>query len=202
MADDVDWESLHARIARARVQTRALLEPDAAAERRILDERARRLARPKDAPSARERLEFALFSVGGEEYAIEAQYVSRVAPLPAFEPIPSLALPFLGVINHLGQPLPLIDIRALLASGPLERGSEVSPPSFLLVLGSARDELGVAIAAGEEVCLLPLAEIQSERLPDGLRAVPFVRGLYQGRRLVLSGRALLEDPRLTLGEAS
>jgi len=56
--------------------------------------------------------------------------------------------------------------------------------------------------AGEEVCLLPLAEIQSERLPDGLRAVPFVRGLYQGRRLVLSGRALLEDPRLTLGEAS
>jgi chemotaxis signal transduction protein len=202
MVDDVDWESLHARIARARVQTRALLEPDAAAERRILDERARRLARPKDAPSTQERLELALFSVGAEEYAIETQYVSRVVALPPVEPIPSVALPFLGVINYLGQPLPLIDIRALLASAPQARGSDDPPLAFLLVLGSGRDELGVAIAAGEQVSLLPLAEIQSERLPDGLRAVSFVRGLYQGRRLVLSGGALLEDPRLTLGEAS
>lgn len=202
MADDVDWVSLHARIALARAQTRALLEPDAAAERRILDERARRLARPKDAPSVQGRLELALFSVGGEEYAIETEYVSRVAALPPFEPIPSLALPFLGVINHLGQPLPLIDLRALFPSAPQAGGADDPPLAFLLVLGSGRDELGVAIAAGEEVKLLPVAEIQSERLPDGLRAVPFVRGLYQGRRLVLSGRALLEDPRLTLGEAS
>jgi purine-binding chemotaxis protein CheW len=195
-AGDVDWESLHARIARARAQTQALLEPDAAAKRRILDERARRLARPLQLPSEQEQLECALFSVAGEHYAIETRYVTRITPLPAFEPIPWLPLPFLGVINHHGQPLPLIELRALLGAPTLDASL-----SFLLVLGASKDELGVAISAAEAVAMLPLADVDAGSLPESLRGVPFVRGLYQGGRLLLAGGALLEERRLTVTEA-
>ncbi len=198
MADvgDVDWDSLHERIALAKAATLALLEPDADAERRILDERARRLARPLELPTQLLQLEYVLFSVAGEHYAIEAKYVTRITPLPAFEPIPWLPLPFLGVINHHGQPLPLIELRALLGAP-----TTGDPLNFLLVLGASKDELGVAISTAEAITLLPLADVDASCLPESLRGVPFVRGLYQGVRLVLAGSALLEEQRLTLTEA-
>jgi chemotaxis signal transduction protein len=196
-AHGVDWGALHARIARATAETYARLHPSEADERRILDERARKLALRIQAPSEVDRLELALFSTGRDSYAIETQYVSRINPLPRFEPLPFAPAPFLGVVNHHGQPLPLVDLRALFGDV-----SEAAPLSLLLVLGGASDELGVAISMAETVTFLALSELESERLPDSLRGQAAVRGLYQGRRVVFSGKALLEDPRLSLAEAA
>jgi chemotaxis signal transduction protein len=193
--DETDWASLHARIARASATTHALLYPDAAAQRRILDERARRLATPPPRRADLERSEFALFGVGRERYAIETSYVRRIAAFSFFEAIPWTPLPFLGVMNHQGAPLPLVDLRALVASS-----TEPTDFALLLVLGEERDELGLAISVAEEVTAFTRAEWVTEHLPEHLRGLAFVQGIYQTRRVVLAGEALLRDPRLVLGD--
>lgn len=192
---DRDWAERHARIARASASTQAFLEPDEAAERRILDERARRLAKPLAEPSDFARIELAFFGVGRERFAIEASFVRRIGPLPAFEPIPWTSLPFLGVLNHHGNPLPVIDVRALLAAP-----RDDTTLSLLLVLGDGRDELGVAISAAEAVAAISLAQVEKEHLPESLRELAFIHGVYLGERVVLAGKALLEEPRLVVGE--
>jgi chemotaxis signal transduction protein len=193
--DATDWASLHARIARASANTHALLSPDAASERRILDERARRLAAPPPRRADLERTEFALFTVGRERYAIETRYVRRIAAFSVFEAIPWTTLPFLGVQNHQGAPLPVVDLRALLASSTVP-----AELALLLVLGEQRDELGLAISVAEEVTAFRSAECVTEHLPESLRDIAFVQGIHQTRRVVLAGEALLRDPRLVLGD--
>jgi chemotaxis signal transduction protein len=193
---DVDWSSLHARIARARAATLALLDPDEAEQRRILDDRARRLARPQEERSSVARQEFAFFRVGPEQFAIETKYVRRIGALSAFEPIPGAPSLFLGVINHHGDPLPLVDIRRLLAGARASSPRDDAKLSLLLVLGEVRDEVGLAISSAEDVTTLPLADVEGEHLPESLRDFAFIRGVHLGRRLVLAGEALLQDPRL------
>ena len=159
--------------------------------RRIMDERARELARPLAlaADSSSSTLELALFSAGGEDLAIETRFVIKVAPLPPVEPIPWSPPLYLGVVNYQGVVLPVVALHKLLASAPKE-----STNAQMLVLGNALPELAVAVDSAEGVTLASPAAIAAAAALPG--EDPLVRGILGGRRIVLRGDALLGDSRL------
>jgi len=166
-----------------------LLEPDADTARRLMDERAKQLARPlARAVSRGESLDLACFSAGGEELAIETRYVIKVASLPAIEPIRWLSSVFLGVLNHQGSVLPVVDVHALLSGAASSERHEQ-----MLVLGDGQPEFAIVITSAEEVIRIDAEEIAA---PDAIEQASFVRGILAGRRLVLRGDALMRDPRL------
>ena len=188
-APGVDWSDAHGRLARAGEAIARLLEPDADTARRLMDERAKQLARPlARAVSRGESLDLACFSAGGEELAIETRYVIKVASLPAIEPIPWLSSVFLGVLNHQGSVLPVVDVHALLSGAASSERHEQ-----MLVLGDGQPEFVIVITSAEEVIRIDVEEIAA---PDAIEQASFVRGILAGRRLVLRGDALMRDPRL------
>jgi len=159
--------------------------------RRIMDERARLLARPLVLAheTRADAVELACFSVGGEDLAIETRFVIKVAPLPPLEPIPWSPPLYLGVVNYQGVVLPVVALRRMLATAPKE-----STPEKMLVLGTGLPELAIAVDAAEGVVLASADAIAAATaLPAG---DPLVRGILGGRRVVLRGDALLSDSRL------
>lgn len=166
-------------------------EDDAVAGRRIMDARARALARPLAlvADTTANTLELALFTVGGEDLAIETRFVIRVVPLPPVEPIPWALALYLGVVNYQGVVLPVVSLQHLLASAPKE-----STNAQMLVLGSASPELAVAVDSAEGVRLTSREAIAAATALPG--EDPLVQGILEGRRVVLDGAALLADSRM------
>ena len=81
---------------------------------RILKKRAEALARPLEArPTFAESVELVVFSLAGERYAVDTAHVQDVVPLPEITPLPCTPSFVLGVVNHRGRILPVLDFRRL-----------------------------------------------------------------------------------------
>ncbi len=191
---DLDWRELHARLSRATETTARQLEPEEDEVRRILDARARELARRITAPTiSATDIELAFFSVGDEQFAIEVCHVLEIATLPETEVVPWVPPVFRGVANHRGEVLPIVDLSALVTGKP-----QPAQGKLMIVLGSGRPEIALSIDAAEEVTVVSLDAIRHDVLPDKLASIPFVRGILLGHRLIVDGDALLRDPRLCI----
>jgi purine-binding chemotaxis protein CheW len=148
--------------------------------RRILEERARALARRPEEPPAEEGIEVVRFAAGGERYALEARLVAAVFRLGELTPLPGAPAPVAGVTAWRGELLTLHDLR---------------PP------GTARPAAGLRVVAmGDPDPLLGFladeVEHVSTLLPAGLGpppeagAVP-LRGVTEDAVLVVDGEALM-----------
>lgn len=81
---------------------------------RILKKRAEALARPlQERPTIAEPLELLVFSLAGERYAVDTAHVQDVVPLREITPLPCTPSFVLGVVNHRGRVLPVLDFRRL-----------------------------------------------------------------------------------------
>ena len=81
---------------------------------RILKKRAEALARPlQKRQMLAEPLEILVFSLAGERYAVDTAHVEDVVPLPEITPLPCTPSFVLGVVNHRGRILPVLDFRRL-----------------------------------------------------------------------------------------
>ena len=166
--------------------------------REVLEERARQLARvPEEPARAGEVLELVGFVLAGERYAIESRFVREVARLTRFTPVPGTPDFVLGVTNLRGEILALFDLRHLL--GIVTEG--VTDLGRIVVLGEHRREFGLLADAASEILYVAGASLAQTETAWG-RA--YLQGVTQDGVIVLSGEALLRDPRLTLdaGEAS
>ncbi len=189
---DIDWDALRARIAAADLATANLLSPTDAEHDRVLEDRARRIARKIEA-APEDEIELAFFRAAGESFAIDSLGVSSVLASAQVEPVPRTPPVFRGVAAHRGDVLPVIDLGALLTGARSFVGDRL-----VLVLGFERAEIGIAIDEAERVGRVPLAAIARESLPSSLQNFAFVRGVHDGHRVVVDARALLLDPRTTL----
>jgi purine-binding chemotaxis protein CheW len=163
--------------------------------RRILEERARLLARPPPVEvRAADRLELLVFSLSGETYALETRSVREVARFADFTTVPGASPFLLGVTNLRGEILPVFDLRRLAGIAP----KGLTDLSRLLVLGQDRKELGLLADDVREVKRMRREEILDP--PEELAAIG--RGLLLGvtkeAEIVLDGEGLLRDPRLFL----
>lgn len=155
------------------------LTPEAA--RRVLEERARRLARVEEAPDAGEELEAVTLRLAGETYALEARWLLSVAGLERPARLPGGDPSLYGVMGWRGGLLLLRDLRPLLG---LRADAEVES---VLVLGRGGEAFGVVVEAPGAFVRIPLRGLS----PTAGGERDYVRGVTPDATVVLDAVALL-----------
>ena len=97
------------------------LDPAVAA---VLQERARRLARPPQPPEPEDTIELIEFTLGTETYGLEAARVRELFRLGAHSSLPGAEPPIGGVAAHRGSLITLLQIRPLLGLPEANPGIE------------------------------------------------------------------------------
>lgn len=193
----IDWRETYARLERARHALEAGENRPPEEIRRILRERARALARPLEKVRVpTEVLELLLFSLGGGRYAIETAHVLEAVPLRALTPVPCTPPVILGVINHRGRILPVLDFRRLFGSA----GQGVTEGSRVVVVEAGGMTFGIyadAVAGTVRIAAHELAPPPAG--PAGGRQ-GFIRGVTGEMVAVLDVQALGQDPRIVVNE--
>lgn len=163
----------------------------------ILRERAQALAKPaEEARAPAEPLELLVFSLAGERYGIETAHVLEVVPLRGLTPVPSTPSWILGVVNHRGRILPVLDLRRLfeLAGQGIPEGSRiVAVEGGGMTFGIFADGVTGIIRLGADEVVPPPVSLAGDR-----RA--FIRGVTAGMVGVLDLESLARDPRITVNE--
>jgi purine-binding chemotaxis protein CheW len=191
---EFDWQQVHARLERA-VASGAQRSPEEVT--RILEERARRMARPTEEASAPVQVvELLVFSLGAERYGIETAHVVEVVAVRALTPVPCVPDFVAGVIHHRGRMLPVLDLGRLVGFGAragAETGRVVSLEVGPMTFGLWADAVtGVARARADELAPPPKAETAGWRT--------FLRGVSVDGVAVLDVEALAAEPRLLINE--
>ena len=160
---------------------------DVAAEHRVLEQRARRLAaRHDDAASARPGVDTLVFRRGSDRFAIPVKAIVEVQRPGGFTPLPGAAAPALGVIAWRGRILTVVDA----AAGG--RGLALAVGWRAIVIGEARARVAIVADSVEDTRTIapdepvPLDEAESATMP-----IP-VRGVTPDAVIVIDGDALLQ----------
>jgi purine-binding chemotaxis protein CheW len=185
-----DWVAVHARLesqARALESFGAL---SAEETRRILEERARRLATPRERPSVAESTDVLVFVRAGERYGVEAIHVKEVLPTTSPTPLPGRRPGLAGIANHRGRILAVVDLGGLRprVGGRLEgRIVAVEVPG-----------MAFGLLADEVTGIVPIAH--AEMTPGAPGSEAWVRATTGSMVSVLDLEALGQDPRVRVEE--
>jgi purine-binding chemotaxis protein CheW len=197
MAIGIDWQEAYTRLDRARQSLESGTEPPPAEVQRILGERAKVLARVLEQdPTPTEVLDLLVFSLGEERYGIELDHVLEVIPFRGLTPVPCTPPVVLGVANHRGQILPVMDLRQILelaGKGATNDGRIVAVQAGGMTFGIfAETVAGTVRMAAQEVSLPPAA--------IGGNRQAFNRGVTGDMLVVLDLEALARNSRLLVDE--
>lgn len=191
----IDWQAAYARLERTRRSLEASGELPAEEVQRILRDRARALARPREeAPSPTEMLDLLVLSIAGERYGIEMAHVLEVVPLRELTPVPGTPPFVLGVLNHRGRILPVLDLRRLFelaAQGIAERSRVVAVEAGGMTFGIFTEAVAGTVRIGAHEVTPPPATLTGDRQA-------FIRGVAGEMVAVLELDALARDPRITV----
>ena len=193
----IDWREIHARLERSRRALEAGGELPPEEVQRILRERAKRFAQPREeAPEAAAALDLLVFSLGGERYGIETEHAVEVIPVQDLVPVPCTPPFILGVVNHRGQVLPVLDIRRL--SGL--PGQAAGEGGRAVVVRAGGMTLGISAGAVEGTVQVGANELSPPpAVPAGGREA-LLRGVTREVVGVLDLDALARDPRIMVNE--
>lgn len=136
-----------------------------------------------------EELEFLLFSLGRERYAIEQSYVRGVFS-DSITPLPGAGRALVGIALIEGTLTPIFDLGPLLGLPPTDRGE-----AKIVVLGSPAIEIGLLAEGPNELATLDTKRFASIpwRLDPSIARL--VRGVSPDGTTVLEGAAILSDER-------
>jgi purine-binding chemotaxis protein CheW len=162
-----------------------------------LSERAQALAKPlEEARTPTEMLELLVFSLAGERYGIEATRVLEVVPLRGLTPMPCTPSFVLGVVNHRGRVVPVLDVRRLLDLP----GEGVAEGWRMVVVEAGGMTFGIIAEAVIEISRVGAEEVAPSPASFTARRQAFVRGVTKEMVAVLEVEALARDPRITVNE--
>jgi purine-binding chemotaxis protein CheW len=153
--------------------------------RRILDERARALARPAVAASQEHGLEVITFSLADERYGLESRFVHAVFRLGELARLPGSAAPVFGMTAWRGDLLTILDLRPLLGL----RANALNDLGRAIVLGRTRAAFGILADEVHDLVRLPLHAVREP--PEGLASREYVRGLSREALLIFDAELLL-----------
>lgn len=123
--------------------------------RQILEQRARRLARPPAPPRPDDLMEVVTFHLGRERYALAALRVREVFRLQAYSSLPGAPPPIAGVSSHRGELLTLIDLRSTLGLS----SAALNDLGRVLVLERGRTRVGLLVDRVEGAAELPRSSL-------------------------------------------
>jgi purine-binding chemotaxis protein CheW len=173
------------------------LNPDRDAQRAMLRERARALARETRADQAPlESIDVVEFILAYERYAIESNRIREIYPLREFTSLPG-APPFvLGLINVRGQIVSVIDIKKFFDLP--DKG--LTDLNKVIILQTPYMKLGILADAIAGMRSIPVRDLTGS-LPTltGIRA-EYLKGVTQEAITVLDAAKLLSDPRIVVKE--
>jgi purine-binding chemotaxis protein CheW len=158
-----------------------------------LERRARLLKpRPSDGAAEGPALTLLTFTSGRERYALPAPHVLEVQPLDHFSPVRGTPAFVLGVIQHRGALLALIDVGSLFGVPPVG----LADMHFYAVVEGAGQQVALAVGDLEELLTVPADAVRPAPPLRGDVPADWLRGVYDGSRLVLELNEILRDPRL------
>jgi purine-binding chemotaxis protein CheW len=161
---------------------------------RVLEERARALARSSDEDeTSGETIGMVVLAVGEERYGVEVRDEQEIEPLDKITPIPGTPAFWTGVVNLRGSMYPVLDIERYLG---LPVSEEVESPKVALV---SRGGISVGLLVDEvpEIRPVKVSEI-GPPVADGSSKAEVVRGVTPDMLSVLDLEALLSDPALVI----
>lgn len=188
---NIDWDKARARLEALERATEARDTLTGEAALAALDARALALARPAEVPvlpgSQREMVRF---KVAGQTYALESRFILEVMRAPELTLLPGAPPLLRGLTLLRGEVLPVVELAPLFGR-PAEQGT-----GPVLVVGTARAELGLRTDEVTEVAVLTGAELLPAPPSLEEEAGALVSGVSPDGTLVLEGEALLADERL------
>ncbi|HXB54637.1 MAG TPA: chemotaxis protein CheW [Vicinamibacteria bacterium] len=200
MGDRFDWQAVHARLDATRLSLESGGEPSPEAARRILEERARKLAQPtREAESNAEELPVLVFSRAGERYGVDPLSVVEVLPLIRPTPLPGARRFLVGVIHHRGEVRAVFDLRRLLG-GPGPENAGAKPEGRVVVVELRGMSFG--LLADEVTGIVPVDahEIATREGITREGQAAWIRGTTGEMVSVLDLDELARDPRITVNE--
>lgn len=181
----VDWADVRTRLEAA---TRALgasavTSPERA--RQVLEERARRLARPA-ATDVADLVELLFFELANEVYGVESRSVMAVFRLVDLTPLPGATAPTFGVTTWRGELLTILDLRRVLGISV----ASLNDLTTVVVLGEARPAFGILVDNVRNLASIPRSSVRKP--PDGVAGNrEFIRGITGDAAVVLDAGTLL-----------
>jgi len=193
----VNWQAAYSRLEQTRRTLEAGESPLPEEVKRILRDRAQALAKPlAEVRTAAEVLDLLVFSLPGERYGIETSHVLEVICLRELTPVPCTPPVILGVVNHHGRILPVLDLRRLFTlpgQGVTEGGRVVAVEAGGMTFGIFADAVvGTIQVAAHEIAHAPMT------LSTGRQAC--IRGITGEMIAILDLEALARDPRIVVNE--
>jgi len=167
------------------------------ATRRILEERARELARPMQKDEEEEASSLLILAVGVERYGIDINTVGETRPLAGLAPLPHAPPFWKGLVNVRGRLCPVLDLgRYLQVPEPESPSLPPRDRRMLVVVTALGLTVGLIVDAVGEIRRVPMGSVKAsaaESLGGGATAI---LGVTDDLISVLDVEALLADPSL------
>ncbi len=189
----INWSEIHERLAQTELAlARQRTQAD---KKRILQKRARALARVPDETSA-DNLEVLEFFLAQEKYGVETSFVREVYPVRDLTPLPCTPPFVLGIINVRSEILSVIDVKKFFDLP--ERG--VTDLNKVIILDDGKMAFGIMADVIAGVRLVAAAEIEPPlHMFSGIQA-EYLRGVTPERLVVLDAKKILSAKDLIVHE--
>jgi purine-binding chemotaxis protein CheW len=196
-AQAIDWQEAHVRLERLRQALNANAPLAPIEVQRILRQRAQKLAQPlEEAAPVTEVLELLVCSLAGEHYGIDAIHVLEVVPLQGLTPVPCTPPFVLGVVNHRGRILPVLDFRQLF----MLAGQESTAGGWVVAVEANGMTFGIFAAAVPGVIRIIADEVAPLTVMRTSEHIPCVRGVTREMIVVLDLEGLTKWPKLLIDD--
>jgi purine-binding chemotaxis protein CheW len=163
--------------------------------RRVLEERARALARPPEDQADGDTLELVVLAVGAERYGVDVRLVREVRPLAGLAPVPGTPACWAGLVNLRGSLCPVLSLRRYLGAGD----DPDADRQGVLVVVTAPFPAALLVDAAAEVRRYAPGELRPAPAAAGDRAHGAVQAVTPDLLQLLDPGALLADPALVVG---
>ena len=190
----VDWDRIHRQIEAVGAAIESGYAPGPEERRRILQQRAEKLAHGRENTAEADSLEVVEFLLAHEHYGIESQYIREVCPLRSYATLPGVPSFVLGLINVRGQILSVVDIKKFFDIP--EKG--ITDLNKVIIIGDTTMEFGILADAIIGVRDIAVSAI-GPPLPTltGIRA-EFLKGVTGERLVVLDAVRILTDGKIVV----
>lgn len=140
-------------------------------------------------------MEVLVFMLGGEQYAIEMDYIKEVVLLRQITPLPKTPDFLLGIINLRGDVLSIVDLRTFF--GMQRKG--LSDYNRVIVLKNDNMEFGMLADRVSGMKMINTEDIHPPPSTVGGIGADFLLGVLPGPLILINAKKVLTDPRMIVG---
>lgn len=158
--------------------------------RNKLKERAIEMAKePIQKKEASAVLDLITFTLVGETYCIESNFVREIYQLKDFTSLPGVPSHILGIINVRGQILPVVDLKKLFNLP--EKG--LGELNKVIILQNEHMEFGVLADIVHGTMTIGIEDIQV--FPSSVKGIgaEYLKGVTKGNLIILNAEKILSD---------